>query len=249
MKVKVKSLRHHPKNAEIYSLDDLDDLASSIEDVGLLTPLVIDQHNQVISGNRRLACIRQLGWTDVEVSQTFINDEYAELFIVHHNKQRIKTYRELLNEYHALNRIHRRSQGKRTDLQTDGVRVNRRKEMAEAIGLKETTLVRLLVVEKEYPELVDTLDKGNITLYAAWNYCRRQKRFETSGKVSRQKHQTKMHSDENHHDDANFLSEDDWILLEKFIEENSAKSKLDRNHLQNLLRKVRRQNVFQDAAD
>ena len=144
MKVKVKSLRHHPKNAEIYSLDDLDDLASSIEDVGLLTPLVIDQHNQVISGNRRLACVQQLGWTDVEVSKTDINDDDAELFIVHHNKQRIKTYRELLNEYHTLNRIHRRSQGKRTDLQTGSVKVNRRKEMAEAIGLKETTLVRLL---------------------------------------------------------------------------------------------------------
>ena len=44
MMVLVNSLSHHPRNEEIYQLEDIDDLMSSIEEVGLLPPLVVDQH-------------------------------------------------------------------------------------------------------------------------------------------------------------------------------------------------------------
>jgi hypothetical protein len=47
MKVPVKNLTHHPLNESIYSLSGIEDLMRSIEDVGLLQPLTIDQHNQV----------------------------------------------------------------------------------------------------------------------------------------------------------------------------------------------------------
>ena len=50
----VSILRHHPRNEEIYTLSNIDDLVQSIGEVGLLSPLVIDKSNQVISGNRRL---------------------------------------------------------------------------------------------------------------------------------------------------------------------------------------------------
>ena len=69
MIVPVNSLTHHPRNAEIYNLDDIDDLVASIEEVGLLTPLVIDQDNQVISGNRRFKAIQELDWDTVEVQR------------------------------------------------------------------------------------------------------------------------------------------------------------------------------------
>ena len=41
MRVSVSKLDHHPLNREIYSLSTIDDLVSSIEEVGLLQPLVI----------------------------------------------------------------------------------------------------------------------------------------------------------------------------------------------------------------
>ena len=67
MKVKVSSLKHHPKNKEIYDLSSIDELMESISEVGLLQPLTIDTRNQVISGNRRFESIKRLGWEEVEV--------------------------------------------------------------------------------------------------------------------------------------------------------------------------------------
>ena len=66
MKVKVSTLTHHPKNREIYDLSSIDELMLSISEVGLLQPLTIDTHNQVISGNRRFESIKRLGWKEVE---------------------------------------------------------------------------------------------------------------------------------------------------------------------------------------
>ena len=57
MLIEVSRLKPHPKNEEIYQISDVDDLAASIAEVGLLNALVVDQHDQVISGNRRLEAI------------------------------------------------------------------------------------------------------------------------------------------------------------------------------------------------
>ena len=67
MKTAVKHLKPHPLNAEIYQLSGIEDLAESIEQVGLLEPLVVNEKNQVISGHRRLRAIKQLKWKSVEV--------------------------------------------------------------------------------------------------------------------------------------------------------------------------------------
>ena len=114
MKVKVSSLTHHPKNKEIYDLSSIDELMESISEVGLLQPLTIDTRNQVISGNRRFESIKRLGWKEVEVID--IQEDEEELLLIHFNKQRIKSFKELINEYLTLDRIYRKGQGKRTDL-------------------------------------------------------------------------------------------------------------------------------------
>ena len=67
MKFKVSSLTHHPKNKEIYILSSIDELMESISEVGLLQSIIIDQHQQIISGNRRFESIKRLGWKEVEV--------------------------------------------------------------------------------------------------------------------------------------------------------------------------------------
>ena len=61
MKVKVSSLKHHPKNKEIYDLSSIEELIESISEVGLLQSLIIDQYQQIISGNRRFESIKRLG--------------------------------------------------------------------------------------------------------------------------------------------------------------------------------------------
>ena len=116
MKAKVSSLKHHPKNKEIYSLSSIEELMESISEVGLLQSLIIDQHNQIISGNRRFESIKRLGWKEVEVEVKEVNKGEEELLLIHYNKQRIKSFKELINEYLILDKYYRKGQGKRTDL-------------------------------------------------------------------------------------------------------------------------------------
>ena len=114
MKVKVSSLTHHPKNKEIYTLSSIEELMESISKVGLLQPLIIDSRNQVISGNRRFESVKRLGWEEVEVEVIVreVQEEDEELLLIHYNKQRIKSFKELINEYLTLDNLYRKGQGK-----------------------------------------------------------------------------------------------------------------------------------------
>ncbi|UCE07329.1 MAG: ParB N-terminal domain-containing protein [bacterium] len=47
---------------------DLSQLKRSIQEVGLLTPVIINEQNELVSGFRRLEACRQLGWTEIEVN-------------------------------------------------------------------------------------------------------------------------------------------------------------------------------------
>lgn len=49
-------------------MGDIDALAESIEAVGLLHPVVITADWLLVAGDRRLAAVRQLGWTEVPVT-------------------------------------------------------------------------------------------------------------------------------------------------------------------------------------
>lgn len=46
---------------------DLSQLKRSIQEVGLLSPIIVNEHNELLSGFRRLEACRQLGWTEIEV--------------------------------------------------------------------------------------------------------------------------------------------------------------------------------------
>ena len=85
--------------------------------MGLLTPVVVNQQYQLISGHRRIEAVRRLGWdeVDVEVIETASEDEEKSL-LVHFNKQRVKTSREIINEAETLRPLYEVGQGKRSDL-------------------------------------------------------------------------------------------------------------------------------------
>ena len=116
MKVKVSSLKHHPKNKEIYTLSSIRNSWKVFQRLDCYNPLIIDSQNQVISGNRRFESIKRLGWEVVEVNLIEVNKEEEELLLIHFNKQRIKSFKELINEYLILDGYYRKGQGRRTDL-------------------------------------------------------------------------------------------------------------------------------------
>ena len=166
MKIGVSNLTHHPKNKEIYNPSSIEELMESINELGLLQPLVIDQNNQIISGNRRFESIKRLGWIDVEVELRVVNDGEEELLLVHYNKQRVKSFREILNEYLVLKKYYEVGQGKRTDLTSvrSNKSLNGRDNVSEQIGISSSQLGKLLFIYKHQPYHIDLLDKGILTV-------------------------------------------------------------------------------------
>ena len=175
MKVKVSSLTHHPKNKEIYDLSSIEELMESISEVGLLQPIIIDTHNQVISGNRRLESIKRLEWEEVEVIQREVKEEEEELLLIHYNKQRIKSFKELINEYLILNNHYRKGQGRRTDLTS--VKSNKgssRDMVSKELGISSSQLRRLVFIHKNKPEYIELLDKGILTINQSYLQIQRE---------------------------------------------------------------------------
>lgn len=54
---------------------DIDDLANSIKDLGLLQPIVIKLDGTLIAGGRRLRAMRKLGWADIPVTYFEVADD------------------------------------------------------------------------------------------------------------------------------------------------------------------------------
>ena len=170
MKKSVVEITPHPLNEKIYSLSNLDDLVRSISQKGLLQPLILNQRNQILSGHRRFTAIKELGWTEVEceIVETKSQEEEAEL-LVHHNKQRVKTWKEKVSEAQILFPLFHKGQGKRTDLTS--VRTNRgsaRDLVASTLGIPPTTLHKVLKIFELDPEMLDLVDKGQTTLHQAF---------------------------------------------------------------------------------
>ena len=170
MKVPVSKLKHHKLNETIYSLSGIDDLVESIGNVGLLNRLVINSNYEVISGNRRLEAIRRLNWEEVEVEMVHSPPDAELQLIVHHNKQRVKTSKELINEYTILLPTYSIGQGKRNDLTS--VRTNKglnaRDQVAENIGISSSQIGKLLFIHKNEPRYIDLIDDGTLTVNQAY---------------------------------------------------------------------------------
>lgn len=186
MKIEVSKLKHHPKNKEIYRLSSIEELMDSISEFGLLQPLVIDQNNQVISGNRRFESIKRMGWKNVEVEQRIVNFQEEELLLVHFNKQRVKTFKELLNEYFTLKKYYEIGQGKRTDLTNvrSNKSLNGRDNVSEQIGISSSQLGKLIFIHKHKPHHIELLDKGILTVNQSYLQVSREVKENKSRKTT-----------------------------------------------------------------
>ena len=45
---------------------DISQLKRSIQEVGLINPIIVNEKNELLSGFRRLEACKQLGWTEIE---------------------------------------------------------------------------------------------------------------------------------------------------------------------------------------
>ena len=176
MKVLVSKLSHHPKNSEIYDLSNINDLVSSIDEVGLLQPIIINRNNQILSGHRRFEAIKILEWDKVEVEVKDISEDETELYLVHFNKQRVKSTKEILSEYDILENHFENRQGMRTDLtsvpQNKGY--SKRDEISSQIGVSSSSLGKLLFIRKNNPNHIEMIDKGVLTIRQSYTQTQRE---------------------------------------------------------------------------
>jgi ParB family transcriptional regulator, chromosome partitioning protein len=101
---------------------EIDDLLPSIRENGILVPLVVVPNREqasweVISGHRRLACAQALGMTEVPCEVRHRLDDTAQRqIILEYNRQRRKTFSQLMREADALEELWRpAAQARRLD--------------------------------------------------------------------------------------------------------------------------------------
>jgi len=94
---------------------DIDALAASMNAHGLLHPIVLGRHNELIAGGRRLAAAKKLGWKTINAVVVDIQDKADKLELeLEENIQRTAlSYLELEDGYGRLERLRRTNLFKR----------------------------------------------------------------------------------------------------------------------------------------
>jgi ParB-like chromosome segregation protein Spo0J len=176
MKQKISLLWFSPRNKEVYTMSDIEDLKASMAKMGLLVPIVITKDGRVISGHRRLTAAMEMGWEDIDVVVKEVAEEDEMLWIIHFNKQRQKTSQEQWKEIKVLREIYVAEQGKRTDLMDDlsgEDSKTTRQEISDATGMKESRIGRIEKIGKIAPALFDLIDAEKLSVEAAYQRCLR----------------------------------------------------------------------------
>lgn len=154
-------------------MGDMDKLVSSMKELGLLTPIGIDENNSLVFGGRRLAAAQILGWKTIEakiidcdklIAERDENDTHKHFTYT----ERIAIAAALdarLSERHGTNQYAERGESRPALSTPDGKTANL---VGPMVGFSGKTYERVKnVVNNGAPELVEAMDKKLITPYAA----------------------------------------------------------------------------------
>ncbi len=88
-------------------LTGIDDLAASLSRYGQLHPIVVTKRKTLVSGRRRLAAARQLGWTTIDALMIDSTDRISRLELeLEENAQRVPVpVEEVAEGYARLERL------------------------------------------------------------------------------------------------------------------------------------------------
>lgn len=99
-RMKISDLHPHPKNAEIYGMDeDVSDLVEKIKRSGQVHTLVVTSKGIVLAGHRRMKACKELGINEVDVEiRDFDTPEQEIEYIIDNNATREKTNEQKARE-------------------------------------------------------------------------------------------------------------------------------------------------------
>jgi ParB family chromosome partitioning protein len=89
------------------NLGDVTALAESLRKHGLLNPIVVNAHNELVAGHRRLEAARKLGWARIPARVVTEGDEadMVEMEIDENTQRKDLTSDELAEAYIRLDRL------------------------------------------------------------------------------------------------------------------------------------------------
>lgn len=173
-KTMVSLILQHPQHKKIYSSSNVSNLMESIQEVGLLQPIIVNNKMQVLCGWRRVLAITELGWKEVELIVIDIPKDEEAAFMVNSNAHRQKTNVEIYNELKVLKEYWAKKPGTRTDLMTlpDDERPQTRSRIAEAIGVSESRIQKIEFIGDKDLKMLELVDNEKIgSLHEAYTAC------------------------------------------------------------------------------
>lgn len=179
-KLSVHSLKVHPRNLEFF--DDIEgemyeQFKKSIQEDGVITPIIVAPDMIVVSGNQRFKACVDLGIELIPaiIREELINENMKTRQLIAANFGRLNNnpakMRKAIAEYVELVGL---KDGQRKDYQLGKNCLPKltQKEIADELGMSERDLRNILALEKELiPELKQALDKGFISKTAALGIC------------------------------------------------------------------------------
>lgn len=88
MKIKISDININPERRDA-SEKDVEELAFSISEIGLLNPVTLSEDYTLIAGLHRIEAAKQLGWTEIECTITGLEGLSAELAELDENFARV----------------------------------------------------------------------------------------------------------------------------------------------------------------
>jgi len=78
MKVKIGEIKINPGRRAV-SQDGIEELAFSIEQIGLLNPITLTEDHTLVAGLHRLEAVKSLGWSEIECTISDLDGLTAQL--------------------------------------------------------------------------------------------------------------------------------------------------------------------------
>lgn len=187
MKLRVNEIK--VENRIRKDFGDIEELAESIREHGLLQPIVVTPDKILLAGERRLRAVKSLGWDEIEASTKTASDREEQLLceIAENENRKDFTPSERVAyglELEQLERVKAKERQAETQFHEGGLRSSSIEDSREKpkrglktddvvgkkVGLSDPSYQRAKrVIESGNTELIEKMDKGEIGISTAYN--------------------------------------------------------------------------------
>ena len=153
--------------------EDMDALAESIKQCGVLTPVIARPHKdggyEILSGHRRVKACELAGITDIPVVVKNLDDDTATILLVDSNLQREHILPSEKAFAYQMKLEAMKRQGARTDLTSSqiGTKLRSDIELAEQVGESRNQIQRYIRLTNLIDPILDMVDNNQIAMNAA----------------------------------------------------------------------------------